>query len=138
MKAGRGILLNPTGLLHTDMFLLSLLSGYVKKTGPKKAWESAVKALPVAGALKTVAPFFDLPYEKLPETALSARSLLRVKAALNKLIWEWKSPLQREWYPFLYSLKSDIELLERKPGRELREWIQKKYPPVLAEILNKG
>jgi len=138
MKSCRGVLLNPTGLAHTDLFLLSLLSGHVNKIAPEKAWKSAVERLPVAGDLKTVAPFFDLPALALPATVLTRRNLLRVKAALQKLIWEWKGPLHREWYPFLYSLDSDIALLECGSGHKRLKWIRKKYPPVLANILDKG
>ena len=31
-------------------------------------------------------------------------------AALDILLWRWKSPLQREWYPYLMGLKQDILL----------------------------
>jgi hyaluronoglucosaminidase len=137
LKTTRGILLNPTGLVHTDMFLLTLLSGFVQNITPENSWKSAVENLPVAKELKSVAPFFDLPRVKLSKAALTPGNLLRVKKALNKLIWEWKSPLQREWYPFLHSLDCDIALLECEPGQKRKEWLSKKYPPVLAEMLDK-
>ena len=136
LKTTRGVLLNPTGLVHTDAFLLSLLSGYVKKIGPEKAWGSAVEALPFADEIRTIAPYFDLPYAKLPQTAFAPRHLTRVKQALKKLLWEWKAPLQSEWYPFLYSLDSDIALWECKTAEQRQKWIDKKYPPLLAKILN--
>jgi hyaluronoglucosaminidase len=135
LQTTRGILVNPTGLVHTDSFILSLLSGFVKKIGPEKAWKSTVENLSVSGEVKTVAPFFDLPYAGIPPKALSVRNLTRVKRALKKLIWEWKSPLQREWYPYLYSLDNDIALLEGTMPGQREEWIRKKYPPVLAKIL---
>jgi hyaluronoglucosaminidase len=136
LKTTRGILLNPTGLVHTDTFLLSLLSGYIKKTGPEKVWNLAVQALSVSDEVKTIAPYFDLPYVKLPQTAFAPARLLRVKQALKKLLWEWKDPLQREWYPFLYSLDSDIALLECKTAEQRQKLIDKKFPPMLAKILN--
>jgi hyaluronoglucosaminidase len=136
LETARGILLNPTGLVNTDLFLLSLLSGFANKIGPEKAWKQAVETLPVAKELKIAAPYFDLPFAKVPSASLTPRNLARVKKALKKLVWEWKSPLQREWYPFLYSLESDIALLECGPGKKRREWIRKKYPPILADILD--
>jgi len=27
--------------------------------------------------------------------------------AIETLLWRWKSPLAREWYPFLFGLKHD-------------------------------
>jgi hyaluronoglucosaminidase len=135
LKVTRGILLNPTGLVHTDTFLLSLLSGYVKKMGPEKAWNLAVQKLSFADEIKTIAPYFDIPYVKLPQKAFAPRSLMRVKRALKKLLWQWKDPLQREWYPFLYSLDSDIALLECKTAEQRQKWLDKKCPPLLAKII---
>lgn len=137
MSVTRGVLLNPTGLVHTDMFLLSLLSGLLRKARPKKTWASVVEKLPFARELKIVAPFFDLPQSVLAKAALAPKNLERVKIALKKLVWEWKSPLQREWYPFLYSLESDIKLLECPAGQKRQSWIRKKCPLVLADILLK-
>ena len=60
----------------------------------------------VPDAFHVVAGFFDAPYGfdsafNLPDTAAAL-------AALDKLLWRWKSPLQREWYPFLMGLKHDL------------------------------
>ncbi|MDA9657460.1 hypothetical protein N9T71_01880, partial [Alphaproteobacteria bacterium] len=30
--------------------------------------------------------------------------------ALDFLLWKWKSELSREWYPYLFSLKHDLQL----------------------------
>ncbi|HEX7511371.1 MAG TPA: beta-N-acetylglucosaminidase domain-containing protein, partial [Chitinivibrionales bacterium] len=59
--ASSGIMLNPTGLLHTDMFLLSLLAAYRTGQDPQSAWQAAVAKLPYAKELITVAPFFNVP-----------------------------------------------------------------------------
>ena len=33
---------------------------------------------------------------------------------LDFLLWKWKSPLSREWYPFLLGLKHDLQLYKRE------------------------
>ena len=33
---------------------------------------------------------------------------------LDNLIWKWKTPLSREWYPYLLSLKQDLQILLNK------------------------
>jgi len=134
-KTTSGILLNPTGLLHTDIFLLSLLAGYVNKTNPQKAWESIASKLPVAKELKIIAPFLNIPCSTIAKANLTPRYLKLARKALEKMIWEWKSPLQREWYPFLYMLDCNIKLWNNKADKENELWIKKKYPPVLADIL---
>ena len=50
-------------------------------------------------------------------------------AALETVLWSWKSPLQREWYPYLMGLKHDI-LMRRGALPELR--IKKTQTPALA------
>ena len=34
----------------------------------------------------------------------------REVAAIEALLWRWKTPLAREWYPFLFGLKHDLLL----------------------------
>jgi hyaluronoglucosaminidase len=134
-KTTSGILLNPTGLLHTDIFLLSLLAGYVNRINPQKAWQSIASKLPVAKELKIIAPFLNIPCSTIAKANLTPRYLKLVHEALEKMIWEWKSPLQREWYPFLYMLDCNIKLWNNKADKDNELWIKKKYPPVLADIL---
>jgi len=40
------------------------------------------------------------------------------------LLWRWKSPLQREWYPHLMGLKQDILLSNGKLSLERIEKTQ--------------
>jgi len=136
LRATSGILLNPTGLVHTDMLLLSLLAGYVKGHSAKAAWHEAISNLPIAKDLLDVAPFFPMPGAALPEKALAPRAVARAKDALKRLIFDWKSPLQREWYPFLYMLECDLTLPDKKDPVSRAAWVRKKYPPVLAAALS--
>jgi hyaluronoglucosaminidase len=136
-KSSGGVLLNPTGLVHTDMFLLSLLAAFRKGLDPRKAWKARVSEFPFAKELALVAPFMDLPFSVLSKKFFSASPIEGCKAALKKLIWEWKSPLQREWYPFLYMLDCDLTLIRQPPGPDARQWIRKKYPAVLAQAIQR-
>ena len=97
------ILLNGTGLYHTDKLLLSLMTGMDQK-----------KALSEAGvpeAIEPLLPFFGLPVfsgqtpPEMPDYSPDA-----AQEALEILLWQWKSPLAREWYPFLFGLKQDIQI----------------------------
>jgi hyaluronoglucosaminidase len=135
MTAARGVLLNPTGLLHTDMFLLSLLAAFKEHRPCISSWQKFMAQLPFGKDMASVSRFFDLPFSKLHPSSLSAPRIKQSKASLKKLIWEWKSPLQREWYHYLYMLDCDLTLREKKFLKDDAAWIDKKYPPVLAEIL---
>ena len=52
--------------------------------------------------------------------------------ALDDLLWRWKSPLAREWYPYLFGLRQDLLLIS---GEMEEERIAKTHTPVLAEYL---
>ena len=72
------------------------------------------KALTEAGvpkAIEPLLPFFDLPIfsgqtpPEMPDYSPDA-----ALEALEILLWQWKSPLAREWYPVLFGLKQDIQI----------------------------
>ena len=139
LMATRGILLNPTGMPHTDSFLLALLAAFTKKIPANQAWKKTMSQLPVANELAAVSRFFDLPFTRVSAADCGNPRLSQYHKALHRLIWDWKSPLQREWYPFLYMLDTDLKLLQKKAGSpETEKWINKKYPPVLSRVLLSG
>jgi hyaluronoglucosaminidase len=132
----RGILLNPTGMPVTDMFLLALLSGFVNNVPTAKAWKQAVEQTSIAREFLSISPFFDLPFSAALHLKGTLSKSKMYRKALHRLIWDWKSPLQREWYPFLFMLDTDLALLEGKTDApEFTKLVLKKYPPVLSTII---
>ena len=95
------ILLNPTGLIETDKLLLEvmLIGDDVDK------WRDLLgQHLPPA--FFTVACYFDAPFGFAPKFEMPHVEI--ALEAVDKLLWQWKSPLQREWYPVLMGLKQDL------------------------------
>ena len=134
-REGAGsIMLNPTGMVETDCLLLALM-----RAGPERAaWRRAVAEHGVPGEFFAVAAHFDLPPDpgRPPEAArggagptesMAEESL----AALDVLLWRWKSPLQREWYPHLMGLRADILF---RDGRMDPLRVEKTFPPMLAPL----
>ena len=54
---------------------------------------------------------------------------------LDILLWEWKSNLSREWYPFIFGLKQDLQI--NKNFLTLERKIKTQTAP-LSEFLIKG
>jgi hypothetical protein len=128
----KGLCLNPTGLVHTDAMLLSRLSALVSGKKPRSLEPRA------ASQIAVVARFFDSPFARPLRPDFAPRLLRAYQRALSFLIWEWKSPLQREWYPYLVMLDNDLKLLTRVDKKTAtRKWVFKKYPPVLAFVLSR-
>ena len=107
------VMLNPTGMIETDLLLLRLVAGTRDQAGRgseagKIYWRELIQKAAVPDAFFDIAAYFDAPYGFAAEFPMpSAKTAL---AALEILLWRWKSPLQREWYPHLMGLKQDILL----------------------------
>jgi hypothetical protein len=122
------IFLNPTGLVHTDALLLALMAA----GDDAVAWRKVIMAHDVPEAFFNISTFFDLPPD--PDAALSEDPFDHGKTvawleSLDTLLWRWKSPLQREWYPYLMGLRGDI-LYRRGDMKALRQ--HKTFPPLLS------
>ena len=100
------ILLNGTGMPQTDALLLSLMCGQPQK--------HILRDAGVPDAIEMLLPFFDLPVFSdqfiLGQRGVSAKpnDISSSLAAIETLLWEWKSPLALEWYPYLFGLKHDL------------------------------
>ena len=117
------IMLNPTGLPRTDELLLSLMAtdaGHVNVLDIPTATMDEKRAAVfeehgVPSCFSSIACWFDRPPFEFPETTNLEQMLTVPMAsqldALETLLWRWKSPLSREWYPYLMGLKQDLLLL---------------------------
>lgn len=130
-----GMMLNPTGLYHTDLFLVKLLGGFLRGMAPAAGWRKAVREAGVPREFVTVAPLLASPFTRLDVKRLSPARVKALRAALKPLIWDWKSPLQREWYPYLYALDGDLRLLEQGDAAPDEAWIRKKYSAIVGPLL---
>ena len=105
---GRGgigdIMLNGTGMVETDLLLLALMAAGDDAT----AWRGALADAGVPDAFHHVAAWFDVPVmaNRVPPTPPPADKA--TFDAIETLLWRWKTPLAREWYPYLFGLKHDL------------------------------
>lgn len=102
-KYDEPVLLNGTGMLHTDKLLLALFTGRDRVQSFKDAG--------VPDAFWLLAPFFDKPvftHDNPAEIVMPPSDVETWLGAIEEMLWSWKSPLAREWYPYLFGLKQDI------------------------------
>ena len=138
----RGVMLNPTGMEATDSLLLAIMAGRLalgdnaSNQAITQAWQEALRAAGVPQAFFTIAHAFDLP-PATPANASDTSGDIKHKgeynyadmlAAVEELVWRWKSPLAREWYPYLMGLRGDI-LMATGKADALRQ--AKIMPPIL-------
>lgn len=100
----RDLMLNGTGLVQTDLLLLGVMAA----GGDMAGWRAALSEAGVPEAFYHIAPWFTAPVtaDQVPAARPSADEA--VFEAIETLLWRWKTPLAREWYPFLFGLKHDL------------------------------
>jgi hyaluronoglucosaminidase len=131
----RGVLLNPTGLPVTDMFLLTLLAASRAGVNPAKAWGEALDAFAVPAGFRKVARFLDSPFFKTQPRDSQPAEIEALRKVLHPLIWDWVSPLHREWATYLFMLDADLKVgLKGKQGPDAA-WVRKRYTPIMAKLL---
>ncbi len=131
----RGMMLNPTGLPETDRLLLRAFASAWQGMAPDQAWRQALEGMGVPAEFLRIASFFTYPSPDLNSEELTSARVKTWRKALHTLIWEWKSPLHLEWYPFLYALDCDLSLLPQSGADRDFEWLSRKYPPLQAMLL---
>ena len=114
-------LINPTGMPYTDQLLLDIASSTHTSQDTCKEWADALKRHGVPDAFQSIAPYFSKPFfgdriivgdEQDFDTTnpTIANPTITIERAIEECLWKWKSPLAREWYPFIFGLKHDLAL----------------------------
>jgi len=103
-----GVMINPTGLPHTDALLLKIYSGWLKHGYcSQEHFAACLKEAGVPDDFLHVVPylgFSETPKQISPD---SARELL---AILNRLLFgAWLSPLHTEWFGLLQALRIHLQ-----------------------------
>ena len=111
-RAGiQNIMTNPTGLIETDLLILDIIKATKNSSKPFEDWKKVLDRYNVPKQFLDICNYFLKPdfgdNPILKKISISKKFLI----SLDYLIWNWKSPLSREWYPFLLGLKHDIYIL---------------------------
>ena len=122
------LMLNGTGMIETDLLLLSAMQA----GDDDAAWRMALAKAGVPEDFHALAPWFDLGVANDRAPSPPAAPEQAHFDAIETLLWRWKGPLAREWYPFLFGLKHDL-LIETGQLPDLR--VAKTQTPALARHL---
>jgi len=133
-------LINPTGLPLTDHLLLDVVASTHTTEDRQTHWSQALKRHGVPDAFFSIASFFSRPFFGDRAVVGNAHDIdcpppsKEIEDAIETCLWQWKSPLAREWYPFIFGLKHDLALLQQRLPSDR---ILKTQPPALANTLLK-
>lgn len=117
-------LLNPTGLPYTDKLLLDVAASTHTSTDIQNDWGNALKRHGVPDAFLTIAPYFTKPFFGDRKIIGDIQDMDYIEPtddiehAIEECLWKWKTPLAREWYPFIFGLKHDLAISQETLPRD--------------------
>ena len=130
----KNFMINPTGLINTDLLIIDIIVKTINNKNPVKAWSKVLNDHGVPLAFNNIKKFFLKPdFGSNPSTNSHSVNSKNFKV-LEILLWSWKSKLSREWYPYLFGLKHDLQISQRELASE--RLIKTQTQP-LAQYINK-
>jgi len=112
-ETATNIVLNPTGMIETDCLLLDLMSKSLRanKTDAngRLVWETTLRAHGVPDAFFELTDYFYHPVFNDGVSMQRTTPDSTTYDAIEQCLWEWKTPLSREWYSYIFGLKHDLQ-----------------------------
>jgi hyaluronoglucosaminidase len=131
----RDIMINPTGLIRTDLLILDIFANNFVSNTSIKEWKKILNLHGVPKNFMQIKNYFLNPYFSSVPTAKTVNVQIEDFEALDTLLWKWKGKLSREWYPFIFGLKHDLQIHKKFLTSER---ILKTQTIPLSEFLIKG
>ena len=104
------IMINPTGLINTDLMIMDIVANNLSNGPLISEWRKILKDYGVPLIFNKIKHFFLKPdFFSNPSLHLFDVNIKHIEA-LDFLLWKWNSELSREWYPYLFGLKQDLQL----------------------------
>ena len=128
------IMINPTGLINTDLLILDIFASSIIHKPSINKWITILNDHGVPKIFNKVKHFFLKPNFGSNPLPNSFNLNARYFEALDFLLWKWKGRLSREWYPYLFGLKHDLQL---KKNILTSERLVKTQTAPLSKYLNK-
>jgi len=105
-------MINGTGMIETDKLILEI----VNKTAIKNnflLWKEVLIKHKIPNVFFNICHHFMSPgftFEKKIKTFKYSENTYK---ALDFLLWQWKTKISREWYPYLLNLKHDLQIFDK-------------------------
>ena len=116
----KNILINPTGLIRTDLLILDIFGNSIIGKVSKNKWEHILHNHSVPEKFFKIKKYFLRPDFGLNPTVQSLRIKKEDIEIIDYLLWKWQGRLSREWYPFLFGLKHDLQINQKTLTSERR------------------
>ena len=129
------IMVNPTGLINTDLLILDIFASNFNGKNYIKEWNKILNIHGVPKTFMKVKNYFLKPNFGSNLIVETVNVKIVDFEALDFLLWKWKGKLSREWYPFIFGLKHDLQI---NKNLLTSERILKTQTAPLSKFLIKG
>jgi len=109
----KNIMVNPTGLITTDLLILDIFGRSIVDKISKREWENILNIHNVPDTFLKIKKYFLKPDFGSNPSTLSLKIQKEDIEILDFLLWKWNTELSREWYPYLFGLKHDLQINQK-------------------------
>ncbi len=128
-----GIMINPTGMIETDLFIINLMGKWMNGEQPNdEIWREIADEFSIPPLFEKLLPWFRTPFS-FPSLDTLPEEISDPFIVFNELIVQWQSPLKMEWYPFLHRFFTELKLHFGCVGSG--PWYEQRFLPITAQQL---
>ena len=105
-------MINGTGMIETDKLILEI----VNKTAIKNnflLWKKILIKHNIPDVFFNIYQHFLKPNFTFEKKIKKFKYSENTYKALDILLWQWKTKMSREWYPYLLNLKHDLQIFDK-------------------------
>ena len=105
-------MINGTGMIETDKLILEIVNKTAKKNN-FSLWKEVLTEHSIPDIFFNIYHHFLSPSLTFEKTIKPFKYSEETYKSLDILLWQWKTKLSREWYPYLLNLKHDLQIFDK-------------------------
>ena len=105
-------MINGTGMIETDKLILEIVSNTAIKNN-FLLWQEILIKHNIPDVFFNICHHFLKPSFTFERKIKTPKYSENTYKSLDILLWQWKTKISREWYPYLLNLKHDLQIFDK-------------------------
>ena len=106
-------MINGTGMIETDKLIIEIVNKTAFKNN-NSLWKNILLKNNIPSIFFTICEYFMSPSFTFENKIKQFKHSKETYEALDFLLWQWKTKISREWYPYLLKFKHDLQILDKR------------------------